>query len=282
MPLALDQMIEETGFLMADAVLGVEKPLVVIAATSVERLMEAELLPPAPPDQSSSRLCAVVPSAKSIGAKHFSRANYYTDKTLGLTVGHRLSRSSPNNSWLSINHFSASDMRSRARINPASRRPSPGRGQGRRAWRGFRGGVFSTGLSGEAGGEVGFALRGGGQASATARTCSGRVEARVAGVGSLGGLAAGLRRGRRPGPWRRAAGALGFWNPGVASGWCRRLLRGGARHLEPPGAPAGFRVGGGGEVAPAVGFQHGGVQPSWICCNTATRPCSWMVSCPWW
>ena len=82
-PLALDQMIEETGFLMADAVLGVEKPLVVIAATSVERLMEAELLYLR--RQISRRagyVCAVGPSAKSIGAKHFSRANYYTDKTL--------------------------------------------------------------------------------------------------------------------------------------------------------------------------------------------------------
>lgn len=82
-PLALDQMVEETGSLMADAVLGIEKPLVFVVATSVERLMEAELLfLRRQITRRAGYVCAVVPSAKSIGTKHFSRANYYTDKTL--------------------------------------------------------------------------------------------------------------------------------------------------------------------------------------------------------
>ncbi len=78
-----DQVVEEAGSLTADAVLGDASPLLVIAATSVERLMEAELiylrrqLGHAP-----GFVCAVVPSAKLIGQKHYSRANYYTDKAL--------------------------------------------------------------------------------------------------------------------------------------------------------------------------------------------------------
>lgn len=79
----IDQVVEEAGSLTADAVLGITNPLLVIAATSVERLMEAELiflrrqLGKVP-----GFVCAVVPSAKLIGQKHFSRANYYTDKAL--------------------------------------------------------------------------------------------------------------------------------------------------------------------------------------------------------
>ena len=81
--LLFDQVVEETGALVADAVLGTKAPLIVIAAASVERLMEAELLFLRRQIQRlPGFVCAVVPSAKIVGQKHFSRANYYTNKTL--------------------------------------------------------------------------------------------------------------------------------------------------------------------------------------------------------
>lgn len=81
--LLFDQVVEETGSLIADAVLGEHTPLIVIAATSVERLMEAEIVfLRRQIHQRPGYVCAVVPSSKLIGQKHFSRANYYTDKTL--------------------------------------------------------------------------------------------------------------------------------------------------------------------------------------------------------
>ncbi|MDT3669000.1 MAG: hypothetical protein ROZ37_01555 [Aromatoleum sp.] len=81
--LRLDEVVEEAGSLTADAVLGEHDPLIVIAASSVERLMEAELL--FLRRQISRRpgyVCAVVSSAAAIGRKHFARANYYTDKAV--------------------------------------------------------------------------------------------------------------------------------------------------------------------------------------------------------
>lgn len=81
--LLIDQVVEEAGSLVADAVLGDAKPLLVIAATSVERLMEAELIfLRRQINGSPGFVCAAVPSAKAIGQKHYSRANYYTDKAL--------------------------------------------------------------------------------------------------------------------------------------------------------------------------------------------------------
>ena len=81
--LQFDQVIDEAGSLVADAVLGVSSPLLVIAASSVERLMEAELIYLRRKLSSTPGfVCAVVPSAKAIGQKHYSRANYYTDKAL--------------------------------------------------------------------------------------------------------------------------------------------------------------------------------------------------------
>jgi hypothetical protein len=83
-PILFDHVVEKTGSIIADVVIGSESaPLLVFAAPSPERLMEAELvylrrkLHPAP-----GYVCAVVPSARAVGQKHFSRANYYTDKTL--------------------------------------------------------------------------------------------------------------------------------------------------------------------------------------------------------
>lgn len=81
--LRLDEIVDETGVLAADAILGEEAPLIVIAASSVERLMEAELVfLRRQMLQRRGYVLAVVSSSQAIGRKHFSRANYYTDKTL--------------------------------------------------------------------------------------------------------------------------------------------------------------------------------------------------------
>ena len=81
--LRLDQVVEEAGSLVADAVMGESSPLLVIAASTVERLMEAELIYLRRKiSNTPGFVCAVVPSAKAIGQKHYSRANYYTDKAL--------------------------------------------------------------------------------------------------------------------------------------------------------------------------------------------------------
>lgn len=78
-----DHVVEHAGNLTVDAMLGDTQPLLVVAATSVERLMEAELIfLRRQLEKSPGFVCAVVPSAKAIGQKHFSRANYYTDKAL--------------------------------------------------------------------------------------------------------------------------------------------------------------------------------------------------------
>jgi hypothetical protein len=79
----IDEVVEEAGSLTADVVLGDANPLLVIAANSVERLMEAELIfLRRKLGQVPGFVCAAVPSAKAIGQKHYSRANYYTDKAL--------------------------------------------------------------------------------------------------------------------------------------------------------------------------------------------------------
>ncbi len=79
----LDEIVEPNGSLTADVVMGDNDPFIVIAASSIERLMEAELLYLR--RQITRRpgyICAVVPSMRAIGSKHFQRANYYTDKAV--------------------------------------------------------------------------------------------------------------------------------------------------------------------------------------------------------
>lgn len=83
LPISFDQTVEQAGNLTADVVLGEKHKFLVIAASSVERLMEAELIYLRRQlSKQGGFVCAAVPSAKAIGLKHFSRANYYTDKTV--------------------------------------------------------------------------------------------------------------------------------------------------------------------------------------------------------
>lgn len=78
-----DHVVEQAGSLTVDALLGDTFPFLVVAATSVERLMEAELIfLRRQLEKAPGFVCAVVPSAKMIGQKHFSRANYFTDKAV--------------------------------------------------------------------------------------------------------------------------------------------------------------------------------------------------------
>jgi hypothetical protein len=64
----------------ADAYFMTKTPLAVIAASSVERLLEAQLLWATV--KKSVYVLAVVESVAQVGQKRFSQANYYTDKTV--------------------------------------------------------------------------------------------------------------------------------------------------------------------------------------------------------
>lgn len=77
------------GDFVADHVIESETPLIVIAATGIQRLLEAELI------HMQYRLekvpgivIAAVESQKSVGPKQFERANYYTGKTVTFNAGY--------------------------------------------------------------------------------------------------------------------------------------------------------------------------------------------------
>lgn len=71
------------GGLVADFVIENDRPLIVIAANSLTRLLEAEIIHMQ--YQLSKRpgfVLAVAESQAAVGKKQFERANYYTDKTV--------------------------------------------------------------------------------------------------------------------------------------------------------------------------------------------------------
>jgi hypothetical protein len=71
------------GGMHADFVVHAERPMIVIAANSVTRLLEAEVIHMQ--YQLLKRreiVVAVAESQAAVGKKHFERANYYTDKTV--------------------------------------------------------------------------------------------------------------------------------------------------------------------------------------------------------
>jgi hypothetical protein len=74
------------GGLVADFVIDQDRPLIIIAATSATRLLEAEII------HMQYRLSkipgfvlAVAESQSAVGKKQFERANYYTDKTVSFS-----------------------------------------------------------------------------------------------------------------------------------------------------------------------------------------------------
>lgn len=77
------------GGLTADFVIEQAEPLIVIAATSVARLMEAELIYLQYRLQNMPGfVLAIAETPQSVGRKQFDRANYYTGKTVTFDKNH--------------------------------------------------------------------------------------------------------------------------------------------------------------------------------------------------
>lgn len=71
------------GGLKADHVIGTEKPLLIIAATTPTRLLEAEVIyMQYRADKRPAHVWAIAENQVSVGRKQFERAGYYTDKVV--------------------------------------------------------------------------------------------------------------------------------------------------------------------------------------------------------
>lgn len=78
-----DEELPIAGGMIADYVIEADRPLIIIAASSLTRLLEAEIIHMQ--YKLSKRpgfVVAVAESASIVGKKQFERANYYTDKTV--------------------------------------------------------------------------------------------------------------------------------------------------------------------------------------------------------
>jgi hypothetical protein len=74
------------GGLTADFVIEHDEPLIVIAATSVARLMEAEIIFMQYRHQKiPGFVLAIAENPQAVGRKQFDRANYYTGKTVSFS-----------------------------------------------------------------------------------------------------------------------------------------------------------------------------------------------------
>lgn len=77
------------GGLKADFVIPGQTPLIIIAATSVARLMEAEIIFMQLRHQKEPGfVLAIAESPQAVGRKQFDRANYYTGKTVSFDRSH--------------------------------------------------------------------------------------------------------------------------------------------------------------------------------------------------
>lgn len=77
------------GGFVADHLVESEIPLIVIAATGIQRLLEAEIIHMQYRlEKAPGIVIAAVESQKSVGAKQFERANYYTGKTVAFNPDH--------------------------------------------------------------------------------------------------------------------------------------------------------------------------------------------------
>ncbi|GAA5231954.1 hypothetical protein FOZ76_15270 [Verticiella sediminum] len=80
---AVDVPLPIAGNFVADHVVEAPVPLIVIVATGIQRLLEAELIHMRyQVEKRSAFVVAAVESQKAVGPKQFERANYYTDKTV--------------------------------------------------------------------------------------------------------------------------------------------------------------------------------------------------------
>lgn len=78
-----DVPVDESGSLMVDVYIASPTPLMVVAATSIQRLMEAEIIwLDAAHRREPAYVLATVESAQAVGISQYTRANYYTDKTV--------------------------------------------------------------------------------------------------------------------------------------------------------------------------------------------------------
>ena len=79
----MDVELPIAGGLKADYVLGTAAPLIVIAASSAIRLLEAEIIyMQYRALKKTAYVLAVAESQNAVGRKQYERANYYTDKTV--------------------------------------------------------------------------------------------------------------------------------------------------------------------------------------------------------
>lgn len=78
-----DVPVDESRTIFADAWVAAQRPLLVFAASSVQRLQEAEIAwLDAKRRVEPLFVLALIDDAKQIGVKNYTRANYYTDKTV--------------------------------------------------------------------------------------------------------------------------------------------------------------------------------------------------------
>lgn len=83
-----DVPVDESQTIVADAWVTAERPLLVFAASSVQRLQEAEIAwLDAKRRGEPLFVLALIDDAKQIGVKNYTRANYYTDKTVEFASG---------------------------------------------------------------------------------------------------------------------------------------------------------------------------------------------------
>jgi hypothetical protein len=83
-----DVPVDESQTIFADAWVAAQRPLLVFAASSVQRLQEAEIAwLDAKRRGASIFVLALIDDAKQIGVKNYTRANYYTDKTVEFASG---------------------------------------------------------------------------------------------------------------------------------------------------------------------------------------------------
>ena len=74
---------DESQSILVDAYLATARPIMIIAATTPLRLMEAELIfLDCARRKEPTYVLALVEDARAIGIKQYTRANYYTDKTV--------------------------------------------------------------------------------------------------------------------------------------------------------------------------------------------------------
>lgn len=78
-----DHLLDISGDFIADHVIETARPLIIIAASGIQRLLEAEIIHMQyQAEKKNALVIAAVESQKAVGIKQYERANYYTGKTV--------------------------------------------------------------------------------------------------------------------------------------------------------------------------------------------------------